>query len=105
MGLGPSLPPAGGIRRFRENELPIFYCTGCKFLWLAHWIKGKEDRGERDSVSLFNSDRTLSPKRPDAEVVRPVRLSVGTVLRVKHRTLGCVRSSLPDASVMLRSLL
>ena len=79
--------------RFQENELPIFYCAGCKFLWLAHWIKGEEDRGERISVSLFNSDRTLSLKRPDAEVVRPVRLSVGTVLRVKHRTLGCVRSS------------
>ena len=31
------------IRRFRENEMPIFYCAGCKFLWLAHWIKGEEN--------------------------------------------------------------
>ena len=73
---------------------------------LAHWSKGEEVRGERDSVSLFNSDRTLSPKRPDAEVVRPVRLSVGTVLRVKHRTL-VVRPIAFDRTrpVMLGSLL
>ena len=32
--------------------------------------------------------------RPDAEGLRPVKLSIGTVIRVKHRTLGCVRSSL-----------
>ena len=51
-------------------------------------------------VSLFNSDRTPSSKRPDAEVVRPVRLSVGTVLRVKHRTLDL---NAPDAG-RLRSI-
>ena len=32
-------------------------------------------------------------QRPDAERLRPVELSDGTVIRVKHRTLGCVRSS------------
>ena len=30
------------VRRFRENGMPIFYCVGCKFLRLAHWIKGGE---------------------------------------------------------------
>ena len=56
MGLGPSLPPArkrrilphklGGIRRFRENGMSIFYCAGCKFLWLAHLSKGEENGGD-----------------------------------------------------------
>ena len=34
------------FKRFRENGMPIFYCAGCKFLWLAHWSKGGEDRSE-----------------------------------------------------------
>ena len=41
----------GGIRRFRENRMPIFYCTGCKFLWLAHWSKGDEVRSENELVA------------------------------------------------------
>ena len=36
----------GGIRRFRENGMPIFYCAGCKFLWLAHLSKGEENGGD-----------------------------------------------------------
>ena len=42
MGLG---------RRFRENRMPIFYCAGCKFLWLAHWSKGDEVRSENELVA------------------------------------------------------
>ena len=38
------------IRRFRENGMPIFYCAGCKFLWLAHWSKGVEDRSENELI-------------------------------------------------------
>ena len=45
MGLGPSL-----LLRFRENRMPIFYCAGCKFLWLAHWSKGDEVRSENELV-------------------------------------------------------
>ena len=41
MGLGP----------FRENRMPIFYCAGCKFLWLAHWSKGDEVRSENELVA------------------------------------------------------
>ena len=97
MGFG-SLSPSrraceAGFGAFEKMECLFSIMPDANSWWLAHWTKGEEDRGERNSVSLFNSDRTLSPKRPDAEVVRPVRLSVGTVLRVKHRTLGCVRSS------------
>ena len=36
----------GGIRRFRENGMSIFYCAGCKFLWLAHLSKGEENGGD-----------------------------------------------------------
>ena len=39
------------IRRFRENRMPIFYYAGCKFLWLAHWSKGDEDRSENELVA------------------------------------------------------
>ena len=39
------------IRRFRENRMPIFYCAGCKFLWLAHWIKGEEVRSENELIA------------------------------------------------------
>ena len=47
------LPPSlqGGIRRFRENRMPIFYCAGYKFLWLAHWSKGDEVRSENELVA------------------------------------------------------
>ena len=41
MGLGPS----------RENRMPIFYCAGCKFLWLAHWSKGEEVRSENELIA------------------------------------------------------
>ena len=48
-----SLPPSllGGIRRFRENRMPIFYYAGCKFLWLAHWSKGEEVRIENELIA------------------------------------------------------
>ena len=48
-----SLPPRklGGIRRFWENGMPIFYCAGCKFLWLAHWSKGEEVRSENELIA------------------------------------------------------
>ena len=39
------------IRRFWENRMPIFYCVGCKFLWLAHWSKGKEVRSENELIA------------------------------------------------------
>ena len=38
------------IRRFRENGMPIFYCAGCKFLWLAHWSKGEEVRSKNELI-------------------------------------------------------
>ena len=41
MGLGP----------FRENGMPIFYCAGCKFLWLAHWNKGEEVKSEKELIA------------------------------------------------------
>ena len=37
--------------RFRENGMPIFYCAGCKFLWLAHWSKGEEVRSENELIA------------------------------------------------------
>ena len=40
-----------GIRRFRENGMSIFYCAGCKFLWLAHWSKGEEVRSENELIA------------------------------------------------------
>ena len=46
MGLG-----LGGIRRFRENGMPIFYYAGCKFLCLAHWSKGEEVRSENELIA------------------------------------------------------
>ena len=52
--------------------------------------KGEEVRGEMELVEMM----LASVKGPDAEGLRPVALSVGTVIRVKHRTLGCVRSSM-----------
>ena len=39
------------IQCFRENRMPIFYCAGCKFLWLAHWSKGDEVRSENELVA------------------------------------------------------
>ena len=33
-----------------ENGMPIFYCAGCKFLWLAHWSNGEEVRSENELV-------------------------------------------------------
>ena len=39
------------IQRFRENGMSIFYCAGCKFLWLAHWSKGDEVRSENKLVA------------------------------------------------------
>ena len=81
MGFG-SLSPS---HRACEVGFGAFGKMGCLFSiapdanswWLAHWSKGEEVRGERDSVSLFNSDRTLSPKRPDAKGLRPVRSLIG----------------------------
>ena len=32
-------------------RMPIFYCAGCKFLWLAHWSKGDEVRSENELVA------------------------------------------------------
>ena len=29
----------------------IFYCAGCKFLWLAHWSKGDEVRSKNELVA------------------------------------------------------
>ena len=48
-----SLPPSllGEIWRFWENRMPIFYCAGCKFLWLAHWSKGDEVRSENELIA------------------------------------------------------
>ena len=37
--------------RFRENGMPIFYCAGCKFWWLAHWCKDEEVRSENELVA------------------------------------------------------
>ena len=48
---GGGVRKLGGIRRFRENGMPIFYCAGCKFLWLAHWIKGEEVRSENELIA------------------------------------------------------
>ena len=39
------------IRHFWENGMSIFYCAGCKFLWLAHWSKGDEVRSENKLVT------------------------------------------------------
>ena len=41
------------IRRFQENEMPIFYCAGCKFLWLALLSKGEEVRVEIELVEMM----------------------------------------------------
>ena len=35
----------------QENGMSIFYCAGCKFLWLAHWSKGKEVRSENELIA------------------------------------------------------
>ena len=40
---GGGVHKLGGIQRFRENGMSIFYCARCKFLWLAHLIKGEEN--------------------------------------------------------------
>ena len=52
--------------------------------------KGEEVRGEMELVAIM----LASVKGPNAEGLRPVVLLVGTVVRVKHRTLGYVRSSM-----------
>ena len=73
MGLGRE----NRIRRFRENRMPIFYCAGCKFLWLAHWSKGEEVRVEMELVAntlRWSTDQTLGLKAPDAGCMRPVEL-------------------------------
>ena len=51
MGLGPSL--LRRMQRFRENGMPIFYCAGCKFLWLAHLSKVEEVRIEMELVEMM----------------------------------------------------
>ena len=60
--------------------------------------KGEEVRGEMELVAMTLEFGQLTGRwvalRPDAKRLHPVVLSVGIVIRVKHRTLGCVRSSL-----------
>ena len=58
--------------------MPIFYCAGCKFLWLAHWSKGEEVRSENELVVkmlVSVTDRTLDLNAPDAGKLHPVRLT------------------------------
>ena len=39
-----------GFGAFGKMGVPIFYCAGCKFLWLAHWSKGEEVRSENELI-------------------------------------------------------
>ena len=59
--------------------------------------KGEEVRGEMELVAMTLEFGQLTGRwvalRPDAKRLRSVEWSVGTVVRVKHRTLGCVRSA------------
>ena len=40
-----------GFGTFGKMECLFSICTGCKFLWLAHWSKGEEVRSENELVA------------------------------------------------------
>ena len=58
-------------------------------------IQGDNKHG---TTCVRSSDRTLNPEAPDADCLRPVALTVGTVARDEHRTLAVSGQGGPDAS-------
>jgi hypothetical protein len=86
-GLGSSLPPteraSAGFRRFRGNEMPIFYYAGSR----------KSNGDQTEANGGHSGDRTLDRTRSLFDRTRPVSVQCLRVFQLFDRTRPVVQGA------------